>query len=305
MARIRSIKPEFFSSETLAKVPRATRLTFIGLWTYVDDNGVGIDNDRLITAALYPLDDDFVVELKATGEDLAALERLGVIRRYAVAGKRYLYVTNWGEHQKVSHPGKPRYPLPPEELGESTEENESPSEQPQEEVPNPSGDSPEPLRPEVGAGSREQGAGKRTGKPDAKPLAPLAEPAPDFDDFWQPWPRKVSKADAEKAWKKAITKTRADPAAIVAACQSYADRCRATGQDPNFIPYPATWLNRGSWADDLDAVMPLGPNAPRPEAPPLPPHCGHCDPQGRWIDRDDGTAEKCPDCHPDNVRSRT
>src|SRR3546814_14876688 len=58
MARIRTIKPEFWTSETIAALPIRTRLTFIGLWTYVDDNGVGFGNETLIVAELFPLEDD-------------------------------------------------------------------------------------------------------------------------------------------------------------------------------------------------------------------------------------------------------
>lgn len=82
--------------------------------------------------------------------------------------------------------------------------------------------------------------------------------APDpFDEFWTVWPRKVSKSDARKAWDKAVTKGRTDPAAILAAATSYAARCELMRQDPKYIPHPATWLNRRSWDDDLDAAMPL------------------------------------------------
>jgi hypothetical protein len=109
MARIRSIKPEFFTSETLQRVEKCTRLTFIGLWTYVDDNGVGIDNPRLITAALFPLEEDFAAELASVGEDLIDLAREGVIQRYTVEGRALFFITNWDEHQKISHPAKPRY----------------------------------------------------------------------------------------------------------------------------------------------------------------------------------------------------
>jgi len=138
------------------------------------------------------------------------------------------------------------------------------------------------------------------------PLAPLAEREPNFEDFWREWPRKVGKGAAQKAWAKATNgKQRASPAAIVAACRSFAERSRLTNADPQYIPHASTWLNRGSWDDDLDAVMPLGPNAPRPasERPALPPHCGRCDPVTRWVERDDGRDEKCPDCHPDYVRT--
>lgn len=112
MARIRSIKPDFWKSETIAALPKATRLTFIGLWTYVDDNGVGVDSYKLIAAELYGLEDDPREARMDTREDLARLAAAGVITRYTVAGKRYMRITNWDEHQKIDRPGKARYPLP-------------------------------------------------------------------------------------------------------------------------------------------------------------------------------------------------
>lgn len=157
MARIRSIKPEFFTSETLAQVSLSARLTFIGLWTYVDDNGVGIDNERLIGAALYPLDDDPAESLRRVSEDLRQLSIAGVITRYEIGGRRYLFVTSWYEHQKVSHPGKPRYPLPPADLPKPPTSGNT---HPPEDFANTSGGSPETLR-RSSALSREQGAGSR------------------------------------------------------------------------------------------------------------------------------------------------
>ena len=114
MARIRSIKPEFFTSETIATQPLSARLTFIGLWTYVDDNGVGIYNELLVTAAIWPLERDNLETLSRTREDLASLSRAGLVTRYRDSRKSYVYVTSWDEHQKVDHPRKPRYPRPHE-----------------------------------------------------------------------------------------------------------------------------------------------------------------------------------------------
>ena len=108
MPRIRSIKPEFFTSETIAALPLSARLTFIGLWTYVDDNGVGLDNELLITAAVWPLEETAV----RIREDLVALAEKGLVKRYGDARRRYLFITSWDEHQKVAHPSKPRYPRP-------------------------------------------------------------------------------------------------------------------------------------------------------------------------------------------------
>ena len=39
--RIRSIKPEFWTSDDITALAVDDRLLFIGLWSYVDDNGVG------------------------------------------------------------------------------------------------------------------------------------------------------------------------------------------------------------------------------------------------------------------------
>jgi len=90
----------------------------------------------------------------------------------------------------------------------------------------------------------------------SEPLAPLAErPADLFDEFWNAYPRHVGKAKAKTTFTTKV-KNGADPTAVVAAARSYADRCRTTKQDPQFIPHPTTWLNRESWTDDLDEALP-------------------------------------------------
>ena len=53
--RIRSIRPEFWTSEDITSLSWEQRLIYIGLWSYVDDNGVGRDNPKLIAADLFPL----------------------------------------------------------------------------------------------------------------------------------------------------------------------------------------------------------------------------------------------------------
>ena len=102
MARIRSIKPEAFTSETLAALPVLVRWTFAGLWTYADDDGRGRSNVGLIKAAVWPLDDD--VTPVAIGGFLDQLEEARLICRYEVDGKAYLHVVNFSEHQ---HPNRP------------------------------------------------------------------------------------------------------------------------------------------------------------------------------------------------------
>jgi hypothetical protein len=163
MARIRSIKPEFFTSLTIADQPLSARLTFIGLWTYVDDNGVGLADPRLIRASVWPLEEAPDI-LQRTREDLQSLHAARLVTLYEASGKALVAVSNWSEHQKVSHPRKPRYPRPEE----VSQPSGTPSDQDSCEPPEDSGEAPEDLqsppeilRPEQGAGSREQGAGNR------------------------------------------------------------------------------------------------------------------------------------------------
>ena len=116
MAKIRSIKPEFFTSEDVSALPLRARLTWIGLWTHCDDHGRAKDNVKLIKAAIWPLDD---VSLRDVEEDLAQLAAGGRIIRYEVDGHRYLQVTNW-HHQYIAKPSKAKAPPPPDHDTEAT-----------------------------------------------------------------------------------------------------------------------------------------------------------------------------------------
>ena len=110
--RIRSIHPQFWRSDDIAVLRRDIRLLFIGLWSYVDDNGVGRDDYRHIAADLFALEDDQNGVRKFVREGLATLSARSLIVRYEHDGKRYLYIPSWDKWQRVDRPSKPRYPRP-------------------------------------------------------------------------------------------------------------------------------------------------------------------------------------------------
>jgi len=109
MARIRTIKPDFFTSLTIAELTPEQRLTFIGLWTHADDAGRCIDDARLIKAAVWPIDDRTAADIEI---DLKALTELSLITRYTLNRKRYIAVTNWKEHQRINRPTDSKLPAP-------------------------------------------------------------------------------------------------------------------------------------------------------------------------------------------------
>ena len=112
--RIRSIKPEFWRSDDIDALSIPDRLLFIGLWSYVDDSGIGVDRESSITADLFAGDlarEPHETSVRVHG-GLMRLAAAGLITRYTAASKRWLHITNWNKHKKINRPTESRRPLP-------------------------------------------------------------------------------------------------------------------------------------------------------------------------------------------------
>lgn len=109
MARIRSIKPEFWTSEQVAACSPLARLLFVGLWTFADDGGVHPASVRRLKMEVFPADpfDDATI-----AGLLAELVNAGLVREYDANGERYWFVTGWHRHQRIDKPTF-RHPQPP------------------------------------------------------------------------------------------------------------------------------------------------------------------------------------------------
>lgn len=115
MARIRTIKPEFWSDEKLSPLAPIDRLTFLGLISMADDYGRVHDNVKVIDAFIFPNTDDSV------RESLANLSRMNRIRRgNSSSGMPIIEIINWDRHQKVDKP-QPKLALPPIDTAKATE----------------------------------------------------------------------------------------------------------------------------------------------------------------------------------------
>ncbi|MER8036121.1 hypothetical protein [Streptomyces hydrogenans] len=113
MARIRTIKPEAFVSESLAEVSVEAERTFFGLLTQADDHGRHRDNAAIIAGLLWPLRAEHTsVHVE---DDLHQLAAAGLICRYTGCdGRRYLHIVTWSEHQKIDKPSQSRLPSCPQ-----------------------------------------------------------------------------------------------------------------------------------------------------------------------------------------------
>jgi phage replication O-like protein O len=72
-----------------------------------------------------------------------------------------------------------------------------------------------------------------------------------FNRFWSVYPKKRSKGQAEKAWKK-IKPSEQLAAQIVEAVERAKTSYDWTKAGGKYIPYPATWLNAKGWEDEID-----------------------------------------------------
>ncbi|AVH58409.1 MULTISPECIES: hypothetical protein [Streptomyces] len=194
MARIRTIKPEFFTSLTVAGLTPEQRLTFIGLWTHADDEGRCVDDARLIKAAVWPLDDRTAADVEA---DLRALTESSLITRYTLNRKPYMVVNGWREHQRINRPTKSRFPAPEDADSPPTSGN-APSVDTHAQLS-------EDSRPER---NREQGKEQGTGNRDSSPeLATRdTDPTPEREDVEQLCTHLADRIEANGSKRPTITK---------------------------------------------------------------------------------------------------
>lgn len=259
MARIRTLKPGFFKSRSLSKLPRDVRLTFAGLWCEADDHGRGVADARLLKGALWPLDDDITfLHVSAHLDMLAASSH---IRLYEVGDEAFYEVVKWEEHQAAAYRrGDAKYPplSAGQELSQlSVRENAS------------------GTQTSAGIRNREQGTGKHISRP-AEPIEefddfnldePLTDPTydigsdddPKFREFWAAVPKKDGKAEARSAWSNHVQGkgtykgqkiAKADPDVIIAGMLAYAERVRRDGTERKHIKMAEGWLNGRRWEDE-------------------------------------------------------
>jgi len=101
MARIRSIKPEFWASEQVMECSPTARLLFIGLWNFCDDAGNHVASAKTIKAEIFPGDDISSTDVQRMLDELSSNS---LIAFYANGDKQYLHVTGWKKHQKIDRP---------------------------------------------------------------------------------------------------------------------------------------------------------------------------------------------------------
>jgi hypothetical protein len=225
MARIRTVKPEFFQHERLheAEVESGLplRLAFVGLWTQCDREGRFEWRPARLKLNILPWDDvDF-------SRVLDALVTRGFVVQYTVDGQEIGAIPSWRKHQVINN-------------------RESASELPEQ---------PKNKKLRTRA-ARVQDAsctrhGNCKGEGKGKEGNGTSRDHGDFDRWYASYPRREARPRAEQAWQKL---TDADRKAALDALDSW-----PFPADKKFTPLPASWLNARRWEDEhqeADAWMP-------------------------------------------------
>ena len=109
MARIRTVKPEFWTAEQIMELSRDARLLFIGMWNFCDDRGVHPAAYKTLKAEVFPGDDITSTEIQSMVSEL--LEQKLIVE-FEQDNRRWWHVTGW-KHQIINRPSASRYPKPP------------------------------------------------------------------------------------------------------------------------------------------------------------------------------------------------
>lgn len=107
MARIRTLKPEMWSSESVGRLSRDARLLLVALITNVDDDGRIRASSRGLASLLYPFDADAAGKIDGW---LMELQGEGMFVRYLADGSTYGYLPKFKSHQKIDHPSASKLP---------------------------------------------------------------------------------------------------------------------------------------------------------------------------------------------------
>jgi len=149
------------------------------------------------------------------------LEKKGLIIRYSCNGNTYLVAPHFEKHQvglQKSKEAQSQIPAPTPELLQSY-----------------SSISP----PKAKAKAKDKDI-----------LAQKSDTVDKFDPFWIAYPKKKSKGDAEKTFKKINPDDQL--LQIILKAIEVAKKSNDWQKDEGqYIPYPATWLNAKGWEDEI------------------------------------------------------
>jgi len=269
------LSPSFWPSRHWLRLqPFRIRLLFLGIFSNADDEGRIIGLAASIKSVVFPHDS---VREAQVEEDLEALAREGLIKRYRYEDVPYIQVTKWDDYQTINHPQKSHIPaLEQGDLfiavnSDSDNNSEIVDVEPVNNSGNSSGndsrnDSGIDSGNETNSGSSLKKSSKDKSKENSANLPKgayrtfkkqiMKDPQLGaFNTFWNAFDYKHDKARAADAWldidwpdssadKNDLFKLIIKKAKKAASNRVYDERANKTSA------YAEKWINRRRWEDD-------------------------------------------------------
>jgi len=262
MARIRTIKPDFFTSEDIVALSPLARLLYIAIWLEADREGRLVWRPGTLKLRYLPGDECSIDELAAE------LIRSGLVVLYEADGQQLAHVPTFTRHQIINNREMPStLPHPPDVpttrdsrvidacstragaiatplVGKERKGMEGKGTE---------GNAPAPP---ARAGSPDDSTRRDNPQREANPSAPkaargartAAEPSAQFEAFWSAWPRsdrKGGRAECVKFWEEKGLEV--EGAGIVAHVAAMARTEGWTKQNGEFVPAPLVYLRGRRW----------------------------------------------------------
>jgi hypothetical protein len=212
MARIRTIKPEFFTSEDIVGLSPLARLLYIATWCEADKEGRLGWKPTTFKLRYFPGDE---CDIQSLCQELVHSSLI------VLYGDGLAYIPSFNTHQHIN----PR-------------ESDS-------KLPEPDASSRVATRQtrDIDAQGGREGKERKGTRDESRQDDP-----PGFAEFWKTWPsndRKQAKGKCLEAWKKAHAER--DAALILAHVESLKTSASWKEKGGQFIPAPLVYLNNRRW----------------------------------------------------------
>lgn len=236
MARIRTIKPEFWDSPGTARASLRARLFFIAMWNYADDWGIGDGHPLRLLSFAFPNDESSDVEPRNFRLLASEVADCFDVEWYEVEGRAFYSIPSWEEHQRTEKKAKRKNPPPDQAdsfLYVSAAENPT-------------------LNRGLASDGRGKGeVGKGSGKGEETSSAPAVRVSEDhFERAWIHWPKKTER---KKSLEQFRAKAKTYPGGIegLVAVVATFGRAYAETTTKQFTPALDVWLRNERWTDEL------------------------------------------------------
>lgn len=227
MARIRTIKPDFFTSEDIVSLSPLARLLFISTWLEADREGRFVWRPKNLKLRYLPGDDCDIYAL--TDELLDA----GLVVTYGVNGQTYAEIPSFTRHQVINN--RESESIIPARVTDAL--------------------TTRAVRVNDATTTPLMGRERKEGKVDSTRRLQDEQADDGFALFWEQYPVKKGKQDALKAWRK--LKPSGDLLdTIMAALKAQKASPDWQKDGGKYIQHPATWLNGCRWEDEVSTSQP-------------------------------------------------